>query len=358
MNIKEIAVIGGGIIGRTTSFYLARRGHKVTLIDPILNQEKNTDGFRSGSNASLGVLMGNIFSRSSGRSWQIRKRCIELWPKLINELSTKNNILKLENPLIRLASTKEEEIKLQALSKEKAHAGLKYFDDKFEIDSKNLFPKNEYGGIISSFDGRIVPKILMKSLMLKLESLNIDKVDKSVLSLTRLSQSNQNKWKIHLEENYNLITDYVIICSALNSQNLIKPLGHERGMEPILGQAIEVDIGNNINLDNWPSVLSIHGVNLIPSGINKMLVGATLEAGDKPSEEQLKKMQNLYGNAPQWLQSAQIIQKWYGLRARPQNQPSPLIEKLEPGLIINTGHYRNGILLAPACAEWVEKQIT
>ena len=31
----------------------------------------------------------------------------------------------------------------------------------------------------------------------------------------------------------------------------------------------------------------------------------------------------------------------------------PLIKELEPGLLINTGHYRNGILLAPACAEWI-----
>ena len=34
-----------------------------------------------------------------------------------------------------------------------------------------------------------------------------------------------------------------------------------------------------------------------------------------------------------------------------------ILKKLEQGLLINTGHYRNGILLAPACAEWIGDQI-
>jgi len=35
------------------------------------------------------------------------------------------------------------------------------------------------------------------------------------------------------------------------------------------------------------------------------------------------------------------------------NEPAPLLKQLETGLLINAGHYRNGVLLAPACAEWV-----
>jgi glycine/D-amino acid oxidase-like deaminating enzyme len=30
---------------------------------------------------------------------------------------------------------------------------------------------------------------------------------------------------------------------------------------------------------------------------------------------------------------------------------------LEPGLILASGHYRNGVLLAPATAEWVSHQM-
>ena len=62
-------------------------------------------------------------------------------------------------------------------------------------------------------------------------------------------------------------------------------------------------------------------------------------------------------NAPKWIKNVSIKKQWYGIRARPLGQPAPLLKTIEPGLIINTAHYRNGMLLAPACAEWVANQI-
>jgi len=35
-----------------------------------------------------------------------------------------------------------------------------------------------------------------------------------------------------------------------------------------------------------------------------------------------------------------------------------LLDVLEPGLILASGHYRNGVLLAPATADWVCQQIS
>ena len=61
--------------------------------------------------------------------------------------------------------------------------------------------------------------------------------------------------------------------------------------------------------------------------------------------------------APEWIQKAEISHEWSGQRVRPINEPAPLLKELEPGLLINTGHYRNGLLLAPACAEWIGLQI-
>ena len=48
---------------------------------------------------------------------------------------------------------------------------------------------------------------------------------------------------------------------------------------------------------------------------------------------------------------------WYGVRSRPDGEPSPIMKKLEDGLIICTGFYKNGILLAPACSRWVANEI-
>ena len=68
-------------------------------------------------------------------------------------------------------------------------------------------------------------------------------------------------------------------------------------------------------------------------------------------------MLTLNNTSPKWMKNSKICHEWYGTRARPTNEPSPLLKQLEPGLFINTGHYRNGILIAPACAEWIGSKI-
>ena len=86
-------------------------------------------------------------------------------------------------------------------------------------------------------------------------------------------------------------------------------------------------------------------------------MGATIESGTKPSILYKKQMLNSNNLSLTWMKQAKIIKEWYGIRARPTNEPSPLLKELEPGLLINTGHYRNGILLAPSCAEWIGLKI-
>ncbi|MEB3148660.1 MAG: FAD-dependent oxidoreductase, partial [Sphaerospermopsis sp.] len=48
-----------------------------------------------------------------------------------------------------------------------------------------------------------------------------------------------------------------------------------------------------------------------------------------------------------------------GFRPRPENRPAPIIERL-PGfnrILLATGHYRNGVLLAPATAYAIREMI-
>ena len=95
------------------------------------------------------------------------------------------------------------------------------------------------------------------------------------------------------------------------------------------------------------------GFNLIPTAPGRLLLGATVEPGDRASKDPLTLMRNLNERAPEWLRSAKVVGHWSGLRARPVDRAAPLLEELEPGLILASGHYRNGVLLTPGTAEWV-----
>ena len=77
----------------------------------------------------------------------------------------------------------------------------------------------------------------------------------------------------------------------------------------------------------------------------------------KPQENTFEKLTNFLEKKPNWLMKAKISKKWYGIRSRPDGEPSPIMKNLEDGLIVCTGFYKNGILLAPACSNWVSNEI-
>ena len=78
----HIVIIGSGIIGKFNALELSELGFRITIIDPF--ERKNS------SNAALGLLMGNIYQKRKGRSWDLRKQSIELWPKWITFLQKYN----------------------------------------------------------------------------------------------------------------------------------------------------------------------------------------------------------------------------------------------------------------------------
>ncbi|NER06279.1 MAG: FAD-dependent oxidoreductase, partial [Okeania sp. SIO3C4] len=105
-------------------------------------------------------------------------------------------------------------------------------------------------------------------------------------------------------------------------------------------------------------------VNIVPVGENEYWVGATVEfpddVGEVVADSSLldRVMERAISFCPS-LANATVLRKWSGLRPRPEGQPAPAVGYLEgfKNVLLATGHYRNGVLLAPATAEAVEKMI-
>ena len=100
-----ISIVGGGIAGITTAFHLGRKGYKVNLIDPTVNSEINNLNPKNGTQASLGVLMGNIYKRSKGRAFLLRNTSMRLWKEWLTEITCDESDLIFEKPLIKLANS-------------------------------------------------------------------------------------------------------------------------------------------------------------------------------------------------------------------------------------------------------------
>ncbi len=354
----KISIIGGGIAGITTAFHLGKKGYKVNLIDPLINSEINNLSPKNGTQASLGVLMGNIYKRSKGRAFLLRNKSMKLWKEWLTQINYSKSDCILNKPLIKLANSEKEYEAMIELSNNKQKYGIELLNkDSLEFWN-STFETKLIGGLISHEDGRLNPIKLIKSLMQSLDQIKINKIGINVSRISKSNNLNDKSWNITLENNQSINQDYIVICSALNTQKLLKPLGYEILLEPILGQVIELELKKSIlNWKEWPAILNYQSINFIHLNSNHLLIGATIERGSQSSLTEKQEMLNLKNTAPKWMINASICNEWSGIRARPISEPSPLLKELEPGLLINTGHYRNGVLLAPACAEWIGLKI-
>lgn len=356
-------MIGAGAVGAGTAWHLARQGHTVTLIDPSLDapiqRSNDRDQSLNGTTASLGVLMGNVFRRSSGRAWRLRQRSMDLWPQWVERLNHPDTPLQLHSPLIQLASDPMEAERMEALANQRHDLGLEGFSSVSTESHPVPWPNPGHGGLLSKHDGRIDPLALQRALRRSLKAEKVGLLPARVTKLHRTSTGEDNRWHLELDSDHTIDCAVVVLCTALASALLLQPLGHDYPMEAVLGQVLDLQVSAPSKAwDHWPAVLVCNGVNLIRHGNNRLWLGATLEQGEEPSTEEPAIMRRLDGLAPHWLQQAEVIDQWHGLRARPSGQPAPLLDVLEPGLILASGHYRNGVLLAPATADWVGQQIS
>jgi glycine oxidase len=93
---------------------------------------------------------------------------------------------------------------------------------------------------------------------------------------------------------------------------------------------------------------------LIPRSDGRLLVGATVEEAGFDKRTDVSTIQRLHKSAIELvpkLSDAKILENWAGLRPGTPDALPILGETPTPGYYVATGHFRDGILLAPVTAE-------
>ncbi len=208
--------------------------------------------------------------------------------------------------------------------------------------------------MISFKDGRINALSLLQTLDKYLKHKKVNYLQGEIIKIRK----SNNQWISTTRNNENIKSDMVILCNSLKAIDLIGSLSHNIKLKPVLGQAIEIEINDaEVDLLSLPKQFNINGKNIIPKSNNKLIIGSTDEYSTKPEENTFEKLTNFLDKKPNWLMKGKISKKWFGIRSRPDGEPSPIMKNLEDGLIICTGFYKNGILLAPACSKWVANEV-
>ena len=208
--------------------------------------------------------------------------------------------------------------------------------------------------MISFKDGRINALSLLQTLDKYLKHKKVNHLQGEIIKIRK----SNNQWISTTRNNENIKSDMVILCNSFKAIDLIDCRSHNIKLKPVLGQAMEIDINDaEVDLLSLPKQFNINGKNIIPKSKNKLIIGSTDEYNTKPEKNTFEKLTNFLDKKPNWLEKGKISKKWYGIRSRPDGEPSPIMKNLEDGLIICTGFYKNGILLAPACSKWVANEI-
>ncbi len=345
---QSILIVGGGIIGKFNAIKLSELGYQITIADPAL--DKNC------SSAALGLLMGNIYQKRNSRSWLLRKQSLELWPKWIKFLQDFNTKLHIEKPLIQLTTNDAKFEKLKKFVNENRNQGLEILEKNSIIIKKinKTFETKNIKGIISNNDGRVDPQLLLNTLNIYLKNNKINFLKDEIIQIKRL----EKRWIATSKKNNEIKTDAIILCNSLNALDLISHIPHKIKLKPVLGQAIEVCTNSpEVNFLSLPKHFNIDGKNIIPLTKNRIIIGSTDEYHEKPEENIFVKLTDFIENKPKWLSKKGVTKNWYGIRSQPDGEPSPIQKNLENGLIICTGFYKNGFLLAPSCSHWVANEL-
>ena len=371
----RVAIIGCGIVGASIAFELSQFPElKVTVFDKQPPAQGSTG-------AALGVLMGVISHKTKGRNWQLRETSLQRYETLIPELEavTGRKIPFNKQGILMLCSEGEDLSKWEKLIATRDSQGwqLELWDvERVRKLCPHLYLNDKIiAAIYSPQDRQVDPTALTLALVDAAERNGvIFEFGVAVEGITGLnSQVSGIQLPSSITVNISCGTgilpvaenfDRLIVCAGLGSAAVTASLNQLVDIRPVLGQALHLLTPNPVGNPDFSPVITCDDVHIVPLGNQEFWVGATVEFSENGGEieansDMLKQVMARARSLCPALADAEIIRKWSGLRPRPEGRPAPIIGTL-PGndrVLIASGHYRNGVLLAPATARSIREMI-
>ena len=367
MNPK-IIVVGCGIVGALIAYELSARTHADIC---VLDKQQPAQG---STGAALGVLMGIINHKVKGRTWRLREASVRRYRSLISELDQQGYTVPFNSQGIASLCFEEKKLLKWQTLKEKRHAQgwpleiwspaeLKARCPHIALESttESGVSRSVKAAIHSPADAQVHPSALTRALVAAAEARGVSFCwDTEVTQLNTKGkrcvnvQINQANLKREID------ADWVILSAGLGSAQLTQTVSQPLELMPVLGQAMEIQMPEVLGDRTFQPVINGDDIQFVPLGDGRYWLGATVEfpTGNIPLRAEAKGLENLQKGAAQFcpaIGDAKIIRTWRGLRPRPVGQPAPVFQPLGElqNVTLATGHYRNGVLLAPSTAQQV-----
>jgi len=338
---KQVVVVGGGVIGLLTAFNLAASVDQVVICD-------QGEVGRESSWAGGGIVSPLYPWRYSPAVTTLAHWSQDFYPQLGERLFASTGLdpevhttglywLDLDDQAQALAWADRQQRPLSAVDISAVYDAVPVLGPGFE---RALYME----GVANVRNPRLVKSL--KAALLALPNVSV----REHCQITGFVQQGGRIIGVSTAEG-ELAADEVVLSAGAWSGELLRYLGLELPVEPVKGQMILFKCAE----DFLPSMVLAKGRYAIPRRDGHILVGSTLEhAGyDKtPTDEALASLKASAVDLLPGLKGAHVVAHWAGLRPGspegvPFIGPVPGFE----GLWLNCGHYRNGLVLAPASCQ-------
>ena len=381
----NIVIIGCGVVGAAIAYELSQvKGLNITVFE----QKQPAQGSTS---AALGVLMGVISHKTKGIAWRMRQSSIQRYESLIPELEgitgrkipcNRQGIVmllseNLERPLESGVEVLSEWEQLREIRQSQGWELQVWDQEQLQKYCPQISHPQIIGAVYSPQDLQLNATALTLALVDAAQRNGVNfKFGVSVTGTEtpppppptplhiKKGLGEARKCNFIETTEGKVTADWFIMSAGLGSTALTAQLDQMVNIRPVLGQALYLSLGRSLGNPDFQPVITGNDVHIVPMGNGDYWVGATVEFPNH--ENQISASQELLdivrqqaiAFAPE-LAAAKVLRTWSGLRPRPEGRPAPVIDKL-PGftnILLATGHYRNGVLLAPATATAIREMI-
>ncbi|WP_265446709.1 glycine oxidase ThiO [Flexivirga meconopsidis] len=356
--MSRVAVLGGGVIGLSVAWGLARRGTEVVLVDLPL------------PGASSPVAAGMISAAAEldyGETelWQVTSRSQAQWPEFAAELAQASGRpvgLRPTGTLL-VATDQDEQVRLDRRLKLLADAGVgaQRLERRELLRKEPALARTVRGAAWLPDDFCVDRSLVLDALRSAIASAGV----RTIRAQGRVRMQDGRATGITLPD-LSVDADHVVLCAGWRSPHALDDPVAERagapmsGLRPVKGELLDLELAAPAVTSTVRAVVDRVPVYLVPHDDTHLTVGATsvdVGADLAPTVRAALELLSAATTLVPELRDARITEHRVGLRpASSDNLPAIGISPM-PGLTLATGHYRHGFLLAPLTSDVVADSV-
>ena len=355
----DVAVVGGGVIGLSVGWRLARRGLAVAVFD--------AGPAGSGTSAAAtGMLAAEAEHEPGGDP--LLGLCLEslaLWPAFRDALEAEAgaSIDYWEKGTLVVALGRDEVDRLRARHALQRRAGLdaRWMGASAVLDLEPGLRPNVSGGIFCPVDHQVDPRLTVDALRAAVLASGGSLVEGA--RVEALDQSGGRVTGVVVDGRLCKAETVVIASGAAAAAGGLLPAGLRLPLRPLKGQSMalrprpQFGRAQPLPLDHVVWTAEVH---IAPKSDGRMIVGATMEEAGFDASVTAGGLYALLEGVRRVLPGVEemaVESVWAGFRPTTEDDAPALGACAVPGLAFAAGHHRNGFLLAPVTAHAIESLV-